>query len=434
MLKFEFYKLLRHKVLVVLVTLALTAYYISMAFYGSFNSFSGGAIQYFWESDVYRQFQMSQEPTVVDEAWIAKLDAEYRAFIDENMVPPEQVQSNIDAQKARGIIIEFDADEALENRYDIDYAIGLLPRDAYDSLVMEYTFFEAYHIYIPLATDPVGYMRQEYEANDRSMMENVGVTYGEYLGYTKAQMDDFWKTIEAYYPGMEMVVGYCFGWDVLCGVMQYLPFCLGVALIVVLGNLFSQEHTSGMTPILRTLKKGRGRLLRAKLTAALTVATVLWLFFQLSMLTAVALTYGLDGAACTAMQYREPSIYGLSWLEFYLIQCAFSYCGTLVFALFVCCVSSLLKPRLAMPVNLVLTLLTGQDMAAFCYTTQAYSAVDKILILSPAQLMASYPTLQVYQSYEFGSFIIQLPHMTALAIAAEALLMLCFLHRREGGK
>lgn len=434
MLKFELQKLTRQRVLIVLVTLALTIYYIFMAFYGSFNTFSGGALRSFWENDGYRQFQMSQEAAVVDEAWIAELDAQYRAFVDANMLPPEKVQSNIDAWKAEGLMIEFDAREALENRYNIDYAVGLLPTQTYHSMVMEYIFFEAYHIYIPLATDPVGYMRQEYDAYGSIITEETGFTYGEYLGYSEAQMADYWKTIETYYPDMEMVVGYCFGWDVLCGVMQYLPFCLGVALIVVLGNLFSQEQTTGMTPILRTLKNGRRKLLRAKIIAALTVSSALWLFFQLAMLIAVALTYGLDGASCTAMQYQEPSIYGLSWLEFYLIQCTFSFFGTQVFALFVCCVSSLLKPRLAMPMNLVLTLLTGQDLAAFDYSDPAYSTLDKILMLSPAQLLASYPTLQIYQSYEFGSVIIQLPYMMAFAIAAEVIVMLAILHRREGGK
>lgn len=189
-----------------------------------------------------------------------------------------------------------------------------------------------------------------------------------------------------------------------------------------------------MTPILWTLKKGRNALLRTKLTLALIAASVLWLFIQIAMLIAVALTYGLDGASCSAMQYREPRIYGLSWLELYLIQCGFSYFGTMVFALLVYCVSSILKLRLAMPGNLVITLLTGQDMVRFCFAKPAYTLPEKLLMLSPAQLMASYPTLQIYLSYEFGSVIIQLPYMMDIAIVVEATLMLLFLHHREGGK
>ena len=434
MLRFEFQKLLRHRALILIVTLALTAYYIFMAFYGAFNTYGNIHIQTFWESDVYRDYQKSQKTEVIDEAWIDALDVQYREFIDTNMLPPDQIQANIDTWKAQGVGIDFDALEALEHRYDIDYAIGLLDQNTYHSMVMEYKFFEAYHIYIPLSRDPVGYLRQAYEYHCNSLMVTDGITYAEFSGYSEAQMEDCWKTIEACFPDIKMVIGYCLGWDVLCGVMQYLPFCLGLALILVLGSLFSQEQISGMTPILRTLKLGRGRLLRTKLITALTVASALWVFFQGAMLIVVALTYGLDGASCTVMQYREPSIYGLNWGTFYLIQCVLSFFGTQVFALFVCFVSSLMKPRLAMPVSLVVTLLTGQDMAAFLYSQPAYSTLDKVVILSPAQLMASYPALQIYQSYEFGPIMIQLPHMMALAMFLEAAVMLFILSRREGGK
>ena len=87
-----------------------------------------------------------------------------------------------------------------------------------------------------------------------------------------------------------------------------------------------------------------------------------------------------------------------------------------------------------MPINLALVLLMGIPLNHFCYSDQAFQLLDKLRAITPAQLMASHPTLQVYQSYEFGSFVVQLPYMMTFAIAVETMIMLLYLRHREGGK
>lgn len=435
MIKIEFEKLLRRKALVVLTVFALAAVYVWLAFYGISNTFSGVSLEYFWEDAEYRQWKMSQEAALVDEAWIEAIKADYKAFVDANRLSPEDVEKNIAKKKEAGFQIDYTAEEALNDPYNFDYAFGILTDDAYYSREMEYTYLEAFHTYIPLAENPVRYLHDSYDDTNYYWEKDAGISYADYMGYSKGQQADYWNLIDSTYGDLELVIGYSLGWDVLCSVMQYLPFTLGMALIVILGNVFSQEQTTNMVPILRTTKQGRSQLLRRKLVVAAVIATTLWLVFQLVMLLAVSMTYTLRGAACTAVRYSGlPSIYGLSWLRFYLIQCAFSYLGTLVFALFVCCMSSVLKLRLSMPVNLVLAVVTGFPINRFCYSDQAFRLLDKLRALSPAQLMAAYPTLQVYQSYEFGQIIVQLPYMMAFAIAAETIGMCIFLHRREGGK
>lgn len=432
-MKFEFEKLLRQRKLVTLVTLALVAVYVYLAFIGSYDTFSGINLEYFWENENYRQRMISQETELVDKAWIESLKADYKAFIDENMLSPEEVEENIAAKKAEGFQIDYTAEEALSAPYNYDYAFGILPGDAYHSNEMENIFLEAFNTYIPLAENPVQYIHDSYEAANYLWEKDAGISYADYMGYSEAQQADYWNFIDSTYAEQELTVGYSLGWDVLCTVMQFLPFTLGMALIVVLGNLFSQEQTENMVPILRTTKHGRSKLLWRKLGVAAVIATNLWLVFQLAMLIAVFLSYTLRGAGCTAMCFDgQPSLYGLTWIQYYLIQCAFSYLGTLVFALFICCMSSVLKLRLSMPINLVITLLTGIPLNHFCYSDQAFKLLDKLRAITPAQLMAAYPTLQVYQSYEFGDVIIQLPYMMAVAIVVETMLMIFFLHHREG--
>ena len=279
------------------------------------------------------------------------------------------------------------------------------------------------------------YLRNQYDSENAHLEKEQGISYAAYLGYSEAQFSDYQKLIDRIYPEKKLVVGYSLGWDVLCTVMQFLPFTLGMVLIVTLGDLFSGEERTGMVPILRSTKYGRASLLKCKLGAAVTITTVLWILFQLVMLMTIALTYTLRGATCTVLLFNgKPSIYGLNWLTYYLLQCAYSYLGTLVFTLFICCLSSILPLRLSMPLDLTITLLTGIPMNHFCYADQAFDLLDKCRAMMPSQLMAAHPTLQVYQSYAFGNVIIQLPYVTAAAILIESGLLLWFLHCREGEK
>ena len=102
MIKTEFEKLLRRKALVVLTVFALTAVYVWLAFYGISDTFSGISLEYFWEDAEYRQWKMSQETALVDEAWIEATKAEYKAFVDANMLSPEEVEKNIAKKKEAG--------------------------------------------------------------------------------------------------------------------------------------------------------------------------------------------------------------------------------------------------------------------------------------------------------------------------------------------
>ena len=177
MLKFEWNKLMRQRVLMILVTLVLTAYYIMMAFYGSFNTYSSGALRSFWDNEAYQANMTGQETRVVDEAWIAELERDYKAFVDENMLPEEKVPQYLEELKARGLILDFTAEEALNDRYNIDYAITLLPEDIYQSRLMEYRYFKGFRTYTPLGSDPLGYINNKYEQANENNLSYMGITW-----------------------------------------------------------------------------------------------------------------------------------------------------------------------------------------------------------------------------------------------------------------
>lgn len=431
MLNFEQLKFKRQWTMTAVVTIALLVFYLSTVFFGDFDTFGGINKQYFLQHQDYQDRERSAEAAVVDASLYQQKQTEYRALVDEHGLTAEQSKEQLTS--IFGNEPPFTAEEALENRYDLDYGVGVLPYDLFNSLTEKYANFFQY-IY-PLAQDPVTFLKAAQAKDDKWAMEAYGVSSLEAAGYTKAQIEDYWNFVEHHYDDLELVVGYSLGWDMLTTVMQFLPYTLGIAILIALSNLFAQERALAVAPILQVTKFGRRKLLRRKLAFALMITAGLWILFQGAMLITVAIIYGLDGASVTALSFLlQPNLFGLNWGTYYLIQSLFSFCGTIVFALFICCLSSLFSLKVCLTFGLISTIVTGIPLTNFSNANTAFTLLDKIQVLTPAQLMGAYPTLQVYQSYSIGDFQLLLPYAMAIAIVLEIALMLFFLHRREGGK
>ncbi len=430
-MKYELQKILHQKKIFLIAIPVLLIIYVYFTFYQSLTTYTGYSLENFWENEEFRTRQMSKSAEVVDEEYIRNTMLAYRQFVDENILSDEEVEKNIQSKNEEGFELDYTAQEAMSDRYNIYYAFGLLKDEAYYSETMS-DYFDFFKIYIPLAQDPVTYMHDRYDQVNDESMEKMGITYWSFMGYSESQLNDYWKVIDSY-SNKQLVIGYSLGWDILCQVMQYLPFTLGIALIIILSNLFFQESSSGMDQILKTTKNGRKKLLKQKIGAAFLITTVLWILFQGCALLSVALRYTLQGGSVTPLLiFSSPNIYFLSWSKYYLLSCIFSYLGTLVFALFICCLSSFMKLRFSMPIALIFVLMTGSPMQNFIYSEKAFSLFDHIVALTPTQLLSAYPAFQIYQSYSIGSLQIQLPYMMGLAMIIEFAVFLMILQKREG--
>lgn len=79
-MKYEIEKLLRQRKLYMIVTVLFLAVYVYLAFSGSYDTFSGYSLEYFWNNEEYRQQMMSQKTEWVDEAWKEKTIESYRTY------------------------------------------------------------------------------------------------------------------------------------------------------------------------------------------------------------------------------------------------------------------------------------------------------------------------------------------------------------------
>lgn len=422
---FELEKYQQQRLMNLIVTAVMLLIYLHGAFSG-LELLGGWSQAYYWENEDYRLWNRSHPAEMADGEWIKKTTAEYCTFVDENRRSDDEIKAFMEEwYDAEWRSMGYPApvyEEVIADPYHFDNSMEVLNDEAYHSREFAH-FNRLFRVYIPLSTDPVGYIREfiaRYSSGD---------------SYTTRQKADQLALTERVFRDFTPVVGDCFGWDVLICVGQQLPYSLGLVLVVVLSSLFSMERSSNIDPMLRTTKNGRGILLRAKLCRAWIITTLLWLLFQISMLVTVAVSYGLHGAEVTVMHWAGyPMPYGLSNLEYYLVQSVFSYCGALLQGLFVCVLSSLLPGRLCLPVGLVITLITGFPNTSFAWSDQCFTPWQKLTALTPGQILSAFALVQTYQSYEFGHVVIRLPCMVIIALMVEAALMLLLLHRREGGK
>lgn len=425
MFRFELEKFRRQRLLVGLITLLTLVLYLCTAFRGT-EIMAGWSQQAYWNDTEYRQSLRDQPVRRADAVWAEQVRTEYHAFVEENRRSDSEIRSFMsqfyDEQWSAGGHEAPDVDGVISDLYNFDNAMEVLTDEAYHSHRFE-EFSSIFQIYLPLSQKPAEYVRRCLAQSE------------EDTSYSARQLAQRDRLVDRIYRDFTPTMGSACGWDVLVSVGQWLPYLLGLALLVALCTSFSAERAASMTPLLQTSRYGRRRLVNIKLARVWLLTTALWLLFQSAMLVTVALAYGLSGWSVTVMHTMGcPSFYGLSNLEYYLIQLAFSYLGTLAQALLICLLSCLCSVRLSLPLGLTATLVAGYPNYRYSFADQCFSPWQKLTALTPAQLMGAFTPLQTYQSYDVGICILPLPLAAILALTAEITVCVALLHRLEGGK
>lgn len=125
---------------------------------------------------------------------------------------------------------------------------------------------------------------------------------------------------------------------------------IGLALIFTLTPSFSQEHQSGMVPLIFSTRKGILPLTWAKLVAALLLTSIVVIGYWLLNL-AVNLGFAGTGGWNQPMQVLEGyaySPYTLDVWQYVLVQWATNWLGSCVFALFILFLSARIRSYLTL--------------------------------------------------------------------------------------
>ncbi|MDO5291771.1 MAG: hypothetical protein Q4F05_03370 [bacterium] len=357
--------------------------------------------------DYYEQLK-TEQAGVVNEAFKEQLFENYKKFVDANLKPELNLDGTIMYEG-----IEYTVKDIL---YDWDHEYLILTEEAFNSTERD-LFYDALAS-VEKAKDPKGML----------------IEYDPLHNYKGKELEDYLKCMDTYVKDQEIVSGFHFGWDVLVSINGKLPITLGLLLVVIFSGIFGNEKTYGMDAHLLTSKHGRKRLIRAKLVYVTLVSTVLWAVFQLMVIAYTAYKFGLEGANCTVLDAFFPCPYGVTYLQYYLLQLTVSFLGTIFFSLIICVLSSLFKRRIALGFGALYLLMTGltiNDKFQFGDETQIFHLVDKIKVLQPTQLMGAFNTFQMYVGYTIGPVVIRLPIMSYLVIIVGSVLCIVFIRWHE---
>lgn len=415
---YEIHKYRKQWLIILILTGVMLVYYVSHIFI-DMDMYAGWSVSAFLNKEDYHNYEISIDQEVVDEDFINSLDQEYHEMVNAHRKSDEEILQALKENEQTPDMLKDGENSNISINdilYDPDYAWVVMSEDFYNSQEM----MDFQDRKLKLA---------QMKENPYSIIEEMEY-YGIMDTYNDAQQKEIIERLGDAFSKTELVTGYHKGWDVLISVGQFLPTTLGLVLLAALSSLFANDRERGMTDILRTTRMGRRKLVMSKLFMGFFLTTAIWILFQAAVLIAAALVFGLQGAECTVLSWMNmPSIYLFNYMQYYLWQLLFSYLGTLVFALMVCCFSSLFSMWMMLPLGLVVTLVTGFTSIN---NAEAFSFIQKLQMLTPAQVMSSLHTFFNYQSFSLGSFQIQLPVAMLLAMGVESMLFVGVLMKREG--
>lgn len=382
-----------------LVTAATLMIYIFFACTGNFLSFTGVDYSFLLKDkpliNAYKQ-QLSGE---VNDEFCAKAEKLYREYIDKYRAGDDYIKNTL-------LELNDNAD-VKDILYDHEYTHVVIDKET----INEHPEIDV----LEAETASLIY----YAKNPQKYFYDKPEGINKYSGELQL---DYKKCIQKYQKNKKVIAGYFLGWDMAISLMQYLPALLGTVIVVSLFSLFAKERKYNLNAQILTSKYGRKKLITTKIFLAWGLTTFQWLLFQLAGILVSACLLGLEGSSCTYFSAINPSVYGLSCIEYYIAQLLVSYFGTIFFASFICLFSCILNEKLTLILGVIFTFMTSTVNETFCNAEPAFSRLEKLMALIPTQLIGGYNTYQIYQATSIGNIIVRLPAMSWIAIIVGSLI------------
>lgn len=339
--------------------------------------------------------------TEINETFINSLNHEYKTFVDENRLSNEEIESILNESEYNETLTSV-----LENKYDYSYS-GLIFSEEIKYGDNKLTNYFKNRFYEIITLDR---LRDDIEKKFYSEENN----YQSFAYLSDSQLNEMMNLMQKNILDKPYIRGYSIGFDLLSSNLQFLPFTLGILLLVSLYGIFGAEKVKKTDTLILTCKEGKSKYITAKLLTVFIYTSLTWILFQLINLIACQLLFGLEGASVSVYSFGFYSVYGYNYLEYFLHQLPVSYLGTLLLAYIISFSSQLLKPIPTLTIGTIWILLTSNVLYSFSET--GYSLISKLMLLSPTQMMSAYSTYSDYTPYQILGFNINLPSLTYLIL------------------
>ncbi|EJO5347386.1 hypothetical protein NRP93_001464 [Clostridium botulinum] len=213
--------------------------------------------------------------------------------------------------------------------------------------------------------------------------------------------------------------GYYVGWESLLRTFGTLVFTL-LAIIIIVAPMFAGEYQCGADSIILSSKYGKTKIIKAKIIAAFTFATIIFVLNVIFTLAIPLLSFGTDGWNLPIQIQNTIAPYKVTFLGAILMSIGIAYVvilGSVSFTL-------LLSAKLKTPFTVLIVQIIILLVSLFMKEGADNSFYNHILYLLPFKAIQS--ELFTYLSYSFGGITISLILMRVIVYAAMAIVFLPF--------
>lgn len=311
---------------------------------------------------------------------------------------PEELAEMSDAAAYEAVAEAYDEATRLE-LYDPYYITLLKPWSVRGLEPYQYAF----RVTPEMALDFYGALAASLQD---SLDEGMG---GEWV-YSPAERA-FWTEKEA---GVAEPIGYGWsgGWDNILDCTAFLVFAI-FAVCVTVTPLFASEYREGTDAVLLSSLNGRGRLVAAKLTAAVLYATALFAVGAAIVCGVSLVFYGAGGADLPIQNYALGSPYSLTMWQAAAVYVGVFYLVMLGMLALTLALSASTPSTLAIIVtDVVVLFVTGLLPSA------GVGVLRHILTLFPMGLQSPFDMFAALFSYPVGSVVLDLIGMVGVVYGA----------------
>ena len=311
---------------------------------------------------------------------------------------PEELAEMSDAAAYEAVAEAYDEATRLE-LYDPYYITLLKPWAVRGLEPYQYAF----RVTPEMALDFYGALAASLQD---SLDEGMG---GEWV-YSPAERS-FWTEMEA---GVAEPIGYGWsgGWDNILDCTAFLVFAI-FAVCVTVTPLFASEYREGTDAVLLSSLNGRGRLVAAKLAAAVLYATALFVVGAAIVCGVSLAFYGAGGADLPIQNYALGSPYSLTMWQAAAVYVGVFYLVMLGMLALTLALSASTPSTLAIIVtDVVVLFVTGLLPSA------GVGVLRHILTLFPMGLQSPFDIFAALFSYPVGPVVLDLIGMVAVVYGA----------------
>ncbi|WP_443813019.1 ABC transporter permease [Collinsella sp.] len=247
-----------------------------------------------------------------------------------------------------------------------------------------------------------------------ALADSLQVTLDEGMGgewvYSPAERA-YWTQMEDGVPE-PLTYGWAGGWDNILDCAAFLVFIVFVMCVTVT-PLFASEYRDGTDAVLLSARYGRGRLVSAKLLAAILYATVLFAL-GVAIICGVSLVfYGAEGASLPIQNYALASPYALTMWQAAAMYVGVFYLVMLGMLALTLALSALTPSTLAIIVTDVVVLFVSGLLPS-----AGSGLLRHVFTLFPMGLQSAFDLFASLFSYPLGPVVLDLIGTAALVYCA----------------